>query len=253
VSAISEEKPLLKAGYNVIVCNTGGSMSKNRSYIRNLIEKQVDGLLLVGSIFTQIQEDSSVMDILREVPVVLTNGRLDLPNAYSVMVNDELGIRLAVDHLADKGHRNIVYIKDLHTDSARRKTKGYLSAMRERGLEAHVRTLETTYGMEGGHCAAQELLAEKRAVDGVVCGEDFTALGVVKALSHAGVRIPGDMAVVGYNNSDYARICTPELTTVDNKVDTFSLLSVQLLRTLIEGGVRASMVVEPELVIRQSS
>ena len=248
------EQEFSRAGYNVIVCSTGGKMENNRKYIRNLIERQVDGILLVGSIFSQIQEEQGIMDVLSDVPVVLTNGRLSLPNSHAVMVNDEIGIGLSVGHLAEKGHRDIVYIKDLATDSAVRKKKGYLSAMRQRDLEKYITASDSAYGFDGGRSAAKELLAAGKTFSAVVCGEDLTAVGVIKGLTEAGLRVPEDVAVTGYNNSDYSRICTPELTTVDNKVQTFSLLSAQLLRNLIEGGgVGASMVVEPELVVRQSS
>ncbi len=248
------EQEFSKAGYNVIVCNTGGSMEKNRRYIRSLADKQVDGILFVGSIFNKIQNEPDILDVLRDVPVVLTNGRLELPRAYSVAVNDELGIRLAVDHLAEKGHRNIVYVKDLDTESACRKESGYRSAMRERGLEEYAHVARATYGLHGGRGAVEELLDHGRKFSALLCGEDLTAVGVAKGLMEAGMHIPKDAAVVGYNNSDYSLICTPELTTVDNKVQSFSFLAAQLLQNLIEGEKAcASMIVEPQLVVRQSS
>ena len=250
------EQEFSKAGYNVIVCSTGGKMENNRKYIQNLIGRQVDGILLIGSIFSQLQEDQGIIDALSDIPVVLTNGRINLPNSHAVMVNDEMGIELSVGHLAEKGHRDIVYIMDLATDSAIRKKKGYLFAMQQRSLENHIVSADAVYGIDGGRRAVKELLAAGKTFSAIVCGEDLTAVGVIKELIEAGFRVPEDVAVIGYNNSDYSRICTPELTTIDNKVQTFSLLSAQLLRNLIEGegdGVYASMVVEPELVVRQSS
>lgn len=209
---------------------------------------------MIGSIFSRIQEDRGILDALSSVPVVLTNGRIDLPNSHSVMVNDELGVGLSVSHLANKGHRDIVYIMDLETDSAIRKKKGYQNTMQQQGLERHIASVDAVYGIDGGRRAVQELLSSKKNFSAIVCGEDLTAVGVLKGLAEAGLHVPEDVAVIGYNNSDYSRISTPELTTVDNKVQTFSLLSAQLLRNLIEGGgVSASMVVEPELVVRQSS
>jgi LacI family transcriptional regulator len=88
----------------------------------------------------------------------------------------------------------------------------------------------------------------------VVCGEDFTAVGLIKALIHAGLSVPQDIAVTGYNNSEYSLICSPELTSVDNKGEMSALLSVQLLESLITGGnAFSSMSIQPELVIRQST
>lgn len=254
VTAYIIEQEFSLTGYNVIVCNTSGKMESTWKYIRNLIGGHVDGILLVGSIFSQIQKEQRIIDLLRDVPVVLTNGRLNLPNSHSVIVDDEMGIGLSVAHLAEKGHRDIVYIKDLATESANRKKNGYLSAMQQRDLEKHIAVLDATYGLDGGRRAIKELLASGKQFSSIVCGEDLTAIGVIKGLAEAGLRVPEDIAVTGYNNSESSRISTPELTTVDNKVPTVSQLSARLLCNLIEGGdIGASMVVEPELVVRQSS
>ena len=91
-------------------------------------------------------------------------------------------------------------------------------------------------------------------LDGILCGEDLTAAGVLKALLRAGIRVPEETAVVGYDNSTYARLCEPELTSVDNKPEQVALLCVQLLQSRIEHGEDySSVTLQPELVQRQSS
>ena len=83
----------------------------------------------------------------------------------------------------------------------------------------------------------------------MVCGEDITAAGAVKALLQEGYRIPEDVAVTGYNNSEYARICEPTLTTIDNKPELVAMFSVQLLTSLIEKtDAYSSCTIQPELV-----
>ena len=109
------------------------------------------------------------------------------------------------------------------------------------------------YG-EAQQNAVQQLLAEGIRPDGILCGEDLTAAGVLKALLRAGIRVPEETAVVGYDNSTYARLCEPELTSVDNKPEQVALLCVQLLRSRIEHGEDySSVTLQPELVQRQSS
>lgn len=109
--------------------------------------------------------------------------------------------------------------------------------------------IETERSIEGGMRAVNQLLLDKKEFTGIVCGEDLTAVGAVKALLHAGLRVPEDVAVTGYNNSDYAAICEPELTTVDNKPEMVAMMSVQLLTSLIEKTeAYSSCTIQPELV-----
>lgn len=201
------EREFSKQGYNVIVCNTGGALDETRRYARNLAERHVDGAVLVGSVFNELGQDQEVSAALQNMPVVMVNGRLELSNSYSIMVDDLFGISLAVDHLVGKGHREIVYVRDLDTDSARIKRQGFLQAMRKLGIkDAESRVFATEYGIEGGRSAARELLERRPAPTAVICGEDLTAVGVMKELLQDGIRIPEDIAVIGYNNSDYSRI-----------------------------------------------
>lgn len=254
-TAYTIEREFSRKGYDVTLCNTGGELKETVRYLHSMLEKQVDGLILVGSVFNELGQNPEVKPLLKAVPVVLANGKLNLPNSYSVLVDDVYGVGLSVQHLYQKGHRDIYYFKDMDTASAQAKRDGFLRAMETLGLpgaEKHV--LETTAGIEGGSNAALELLHSGKAFSAIVCGEDLTAVGVLKGLAQAGVRVPQDVSVTGYNNSAYARICTPQLTTIDNKPELVAMLSVQLLSSLIEKtDVYSSGVIQPELVPGESS
>ncbi|MDL2324920.1 LacI family transcriptional regulator [Ruminococcaceae bacterium OttesenSCG-928-A16] len=247
------ERAFSKLNYHVLVCNTGGELEEARRYARLLAERQVDGIVLVGSIFNKLGQDEEVAACLHNIPVVSANGQPGLPNGYSVLVDDVQGIELAVEHLAQKGRQNIVYVKDLDTDSAQLKQQGFYTAMQKRGVKnAKNRVIKAEYGLAGGEEAAAQIVALRP--DAVVCAEDLTAVGVMKGIINAGLKVPEDIAVIGYNNSEYSVICTPELTTVDNKVEMSALFSVQLLESLIEKDESfSSMSIQPELVVRQSS
>ena len=157
--------------------------------------------------------------------------------------------------MIQKGHQELYYLKDMNTVSAQLKCEGFLSEMEKHGIQdAEKRVLETELSIEGGMRAVEKLLAEKREITGIVCGEDMTAAGAVKALLRHGFRVPEDVAVTGYNNSEYARICEPQLTTVDNKPELVAMMSVQLLTSLIEkADAYSSCTIQPELVIGQTS
>ncbi len=254
-TAYTIEREFSRLGYEVTLCNTGGERDEAAKYLRSVLEKHADGIVLVGSVFNRIGRDPRVSPLLCTVPVVLANGSLDLPNSYSVLVDDRHGVALAVEHLLARGHRDIFFIKDLDTDSARAKRDGFVQAMEQAGFpDAAQRVLEIPQSLEGGIQAAGQLLRLHKSCTAVICSEDITAAGVLKGLLRAGVRVPQDIAVVGYNGSEYARICEPQLTTVDNKPELVGLLSVQLLANLIEkNGSCASVTIQPELLLGQTS
>lgn len=253
-TAYTIERAFRRRGYEVILCNTGGDREETLHYLSAVRKKQVDGLVLVGSVFDTICTGAPMTSLLTGLPVVLANGQLPLDNAHSVLVDDRYGAALAVEHLAQQARRELYYIKDRDTDSARAKRDGFLDAMARCGLQARGHVLESGETMEGSLEAVRQLLARGAQPDGIVCGEDLSAVGAVKALLRAGLRVPDQVAVVGYNNSDYARLCEPALTSIDNKPDQVALLCVQLLENCLEtGGSRSTVTLLPELVQRQTS
>ena len=123
-TAYTIEREFGRRGYEVILCNTGGDRAETLRTLQAVAQKQVDGLILVGSIFNTICQGAEMENLLRKMPVVLANGTLALPDAYSVMVDDCRGVEMAVEHLVKTGRRNLYYIKDKATDSAAAKAKG---------------------------------------------------------------------------------------------------------------------------------
>ena len=244
-----------RRGYEVSLCNTGGELEETIKYLRTAREKKTDGIVLVGSVFNTLCKNAEISGLLQNIPVVLANGKLELPNSYSVLVDDRYGVSLAVEHLIQKGHREIYYLRDMDTVSAQLKCEGFIAEMEKCGLKnARQQVLETASSIEGGIKAVEQLIRRKQKFTGIVCGEDITAAGVVKALLHYGIKVPEEVAVTGYNNSEYAKICEPQLTTIDNKPELVAMMSVQLLTSLIEKTeVYSSCTIQPELVEGQTT
>lgn len=248
------EQAMHRMGYNVIVCNTGGFMKENLYYMRMLLNRQVDGLVLIGSVFEELSDNAEGMEYLRRQPVVIANGSLPLDNAFSVLVDDPLGTRLSVQHLVKKGYSDIYYVQDLNTGSADRKAEGFCAAMQAAGLPGEERILRSGYGLDAGAQMAENLLQSDKKISALVFGEDSTALGAMKVLQKAGMRIPQDIAIVGYNNSEYARMSTPEMTSVDNRYQLLGEYSAKLMVDLLEGNDSAvDVTIRPILVERESS
>ena len=155
--AYTIEQEFSRRGYEVILCNTGGGREATLRYLRAVTEKQVDGIVLVGSVFNSIGRDPEGESYLRLVPVVLANGKLDIPNAASVLLDDAGGAALATQHLVAMGRRNLWYVKDLDTASANAKRDGFLKATETLGVRGRV--IETEFSIEGGKQAAKELMS----------------------------------------------------------------------------------------------
>ena len=254
-TAYTIEREFGRRGYEVSLCNTGGEREETVRYLRTVAEKHADGVVLVGSVFNDIGSDPRAAQYLSGVPVVLANGRLGLPNSYSVLVDDRHGAGLAAEHLLRQGRRSLYFLKDIETASADAKSAGFLDALGRAGVDgAQDFVLRTQQSIQGGMNAVRRLVESGRPLDGIVCGDDLTAAGAVKALRRAGLRVPEDVAVTGYNDSEYARICEPALTSVDNKPELVALLCVRLLESLIEKtGPFSSVTIQPELVIRETA
>ncbi len=224
------EQAFRHEGYNVMVCNTGGLTEECALYLKILSEKKVDGIVLVGSVFNNLKDHPELTALIKDVPVVMANGKLDLPNCYSVLVDDRKGIRTAAEYLYGKGHRDLLYICDLDTESGREKKMGFLEALKLHDIpDGEERIFHTLYGLEGGKQAAEAILASGKSFTGLVFGEDITAIGAMKEFKRRGYRIPEDVAITGCNNSMDAKICDPELTTVDNKAEFMGVLCARLL------------------------
>lgn len=246
------EQQLSELGYMVLVCNTGEDKEECRKYLHILAERKVDGIILVGSVFSRLCDDDT-LNLLADIPIVMANGKIDRPNIYSVFVDEAYGMELAVHHMYERGRRKIAYVKDKDTESAERKREGFLREMKKLGYSTSEKDVyHTPYGLEGGAKVAKILM--EKGYDAAVFGEDLTAVGAMNAWIRMGVRIPEDMALSGCNNSEYSYICNPLLTTVNNKGEVLSELTVQLLRDVVSKKKElATLVVLPELVVRETT
>lgn len=249
------EQEFSKQGFNVTVCNTGGSIKECGKYIKILTEKQIDGLILIGSIFNELEHEEEMISPIRNIPVVIANGNINLPGFHSVLVDDLKAMRMAVDHLCDQGRRDLIYLFDLDNCSGREKKKGFLEGLKLHDIpDGEKRVIVCSNSLTGGMQAADSLLASGIAFDGIVCGEDITAMGMMKRLKQRGIQIPKDVAVTGCNNSPDTIICDPELTTVDNKPELLGKMCAELLNDLLEGKeVSTNIAIQPELIVRESS
>jgi LacI family transcriptional regulator len=253
--AYTIEQEFNKLGYNVILCNTGGDIQQKIKYMKVLAEKKVDGLILVGSPFKDKGMDEAIAEISKSLTVVMVNGFLKLDNVYSIICDDGYGIASCVDYLAGKGHKHIVYLQDAETYSGQSKTEGFKSGMAKNQLEFSSHSIKKVEkGLKGGCIAVEQLIASEIDFTAIVAGEDITAVGAIKKLKELNKSIPKDVAIIGFNNSIIAQCCDPELTSVDNKVETMGISAARILYDVLSGvNVPSKTVITPDLVERSST
>jgi LacI family transcriptional regulator len=241
-------------GYNVLLCNTDGSPERQRSHIQSLHARRVDGVILASSFL----KDPTVRWLRQQrVPYVLVNRFSDEDQDPFVGSDDLVGARVATGHLAQLGHRRIGHLAGKPTVSTGLlRRRGYLSAHTEAGLIADPRlVIESGYTEEGGARAAERLLALEDPPTAIFAVTDMTAVGAFGAARRMGLRIPEDLAIVGYNDIPLASRMVPALTTVHVPIHEFGSAAARLLLEQIETGEpsRRRVVFNPELIVRGST
>ncbi|MCR5477278.1 MAG: LacI family transcriptional regulator [Lachnospiraceae bacterium] len=220
------ERELRANDYDCLLCCTGYELENRKSAIDLLISKKVDGIILVGSnfIYDTDEENAYIVEAARTVPVMLLNGALEAPNVYSITSDDYKSMYEAASELIDSGVTNILYYYNSISYSGKRKEKGFRSALKDRGVtvpENHFQYFDGTREDVPG-MAAQLLTLHKKGVtfDGVIAADDTLAMSAVKYARTLGLSIPEEFSVIGYNNSMLSTCSDPELSSIDNKLET---------------------------------
>lgn len=255
----AEDRAILSR-YSVIYCNTDDNLAREDSYIDLLNEKMVDGIILAHSADRGCGAKS--LKTCR-VPVVLIDRDYDIPNILGkVLVDNTKASYTGVNYLLSQGYRKIAYITGaMKTRTAQDRLKGYQKALDERGFEFDQRLVKTgEYKIEWGIRGAQAFLDEKIDFDAVFCGNDLIAIGVVKVLKEAGLKVPGDIGVMGFDDIYMATIVDPQLTTIKQPNYEMGYNAMQLLINAIEGNGSAqtqkapeTVFLDTELIVRQST
>ena len=208
--------------------STGADEANIGSCIRQLEQRRVEGIALIGSMFMAKSTYHTIKTYLPDIPVVIINGYLDLPNVTGIIADEESGVTDCVALLARKGRKNIVYVNDADSPANRNKRKGFLAGIRALGYPQN-KIYEAATSYASGYEITKDILREDPSVDGIIYSVDITATGGLRALLESGRKVPEDISVIGVDNSIYAKISYPQLTSLDNNAESQSKLAVDLL------------------------
>lgn len=249
------ERSCFERGYSLVLCNTEGDEQRMNSNLETLMQKRVDGLLLLCT--ETHQPSQEIMQRYPSIPTVMMdwapfNGDSDL-----IQDNSLLGGDMATQYLINKGFTRIACITGpLDKTPARLRLEGYREAMMRAGLTIREGDeIESDFEFGGGFDAMQALLAMNERPQAVFIGNDAMAVGAYQALYQAGLKIPQDMAIVGYDDIELARYMTPPLTTIHQPKDELGELAIDvLIHRIAEPGLQQQRLqLTPILMVRGSA
>ncbi|MBB1202394.1 transcriptional regulator RbsR [Enterobacteriaceae bacterium 89] len=249
------ERSCFERGYSLVLCNTEGDEQRMNRNLETLMQKRVDGLLLLCT--ETHQPSQEILQRYPSVPTVMMDWAPFDGDSDLIQDNSLLGGDMATQYLIDKGYTRIACIAGpLDKTPARLRLEGYQAAMQRSGLtieDGYIITSDFEFG--GGLTAMQSLLALPQPPQAVFVGNDAMAVGVYQALYQARMQIPRDMAVIGYDDIELAAFMAPPLTTIHQPKDELGELAIDVLihRMAQPGQKQQRVQLTPELVVRGSA
>jgi DNA-binding LacI/PurR family transcriptional regulator len=237
-------------GLRLLFITGGRRRQRELAMLEALLEYRTDGLILVSPHMPGPRLAAAV----GKLPCVVIGKRVRDPAIDCVTSDDALGAALAVEHLVSLGHERIAHVDGGQGAGAAPRRTGYARAMEAAGLGRHVRVIAGEFTEEAGGRGAERLLRGRELPTAVVCANDLVAVGLIDRLEQDGVRIPGDVSVVGYDNTFIAALNHIRLTTIHQPRREMGREAFQLLLERAGGRARrATRVHEPRLVIRSTT
>lgn len=230
------EKNLRSEGYHPILCCTGYELENKKDSMSLLLNQHVDSIILAGSHYIEpdLKDCEYICEAAKQVPIMVLNGVLDFPNVYSTLCNDYQSVQDVTSFLLEQGISDILYLYNSHSYSSSKKRSGFQSAYKKKGLPLPDEYQQFYSGPRDDVSEISNFINELKenglSFRAIIASDDILAIGAVKYAKSNGLAIPDDFSVVGYNNTLLTSCCEPEITSVDNDLET---LCSQLVSTCI--------------------
>ena len=240
-----------KSGYTVLLGNTSESEEKETNYLDFFSRGPVDGIIISAS---RVSNEHIIMLAEEGLPIVVINRILEHPKISYVSTDMEKGGYLATMHLLRLGHSKIAFINGpKHSEVSQRRLEGYKKALKEAGIDYNSDLISFNVPIsESGYKEAIKLLCTGEAPTAIFTYNDVMAFGVIKAAKELGIKIPEELSVVGFDDIFFSSFTDPPLTTIKQFKEELGRMAVELLFKLM-GGERESLLIEPELIIRNTT
>jgi DNA-binding LacI/PurR family transcriptional regulator len=237
-------------GYQLLLGAGGRQARRERAALSTLLEYRVDGIILVSP----RMRAPDIAAAAAETPVVMVGRHVRTVDADFVVIDEAHGTGLVIDHLVGLGHERIAHVDGGTGAGGPQRRAAYLRIMKAHRLGRHARVIPGDFTEEAGVSAAAALLAGRQLPTAVFAANDMVAAGLLGGLDRAGVDVPGDVSIVGYDNILIAHLAHVSLTTVDQPRTEMGRSALELLLDRIENR-RPNVVrtVEPTLVVRSTT
>lgn len=238
-----------RAGYDLLVAPGTRSASREVALVNTLLEHRVAGLALLSPIMAS----SHLRSFVAAWPSVVIGREMSLPGVDVVTTDERHGARTVIKHLTDLGHRHIAHISGGANRSARDRATAYRRTMAEFGLQ--LTEISGTFTAQGGQAGAHKLLALRPVPTALIAGNDLIAVGAMGVFAAAGLRVPDDISVVGYDDSQIASLDLIRLTSMHQPVEEFGPAAVSLLKQRMDGLATGTTTqrIEPTFVTRDTT
>jgi DNA-binding LacI/PurR family transcriptional regulator len=243
-------------GYEILVSSTNYDPKRMSHCIRRMLERKVDGVAVMTF---GIEEPLLDQLAKRKVPLVFIDVGPERPGISVLKVDYHHGIRQGVQHLAALGHRSIAFISGpVRLHSAQSRATAFSQSLHECGITPEQEwIIEGDHTMEGGIAVMGTILAGKVWPTAVMCSNDMTAIGVLHKLYRAGLRVPDDFSVIGFDDIHIAEVTIPPLTTIQMSRFELARAAVTALRAQVEGFAGAAekreISIPTNLIVREST
>jgi LacI family transcriptional regulator len=252
----SFEEIAVAHGYEILVSSSNSDPAILTTCVRRMIERKVEGVAILT-----FGEEEPVLDQLafHDIPIVLAEFRLDDPKASTILLDYTTGIRAAVSHLAELGHSKIAFLAGPHQiHSAVTRENDFRRAMDAAGLPIQKKwVIECDHTLKGGVAGFGRLQALAARPTAILCSNDMTAIGVLRAAYLQGLNVPRDLSVVGLDDIDFAEFTLPPLTTIRLSRSELAHAAFEALRQQAEESTNPKMqrefLVSTNLVLRGST
>ena len=223
-------------GYNIMLCDSGPDLRQEKTVVKLLLGRQVDGILIVPQ---SSRSYESLKPYLDQTPTVFLSENLrDQPQSY-VAVDNSRGTYLGTQYLYELGHRDILYFGQRQSTTHQLRAEGYLKACQELGLAPRYFNSEyTRSSIQGGYQLAKELFQKPLDYTAIFASTDSNALGVLTAADELGIDIPGRLSLIGFDNISAPALSRIDLTTIDQPKKAMAVQAVDMLRDKIEHGTQ---------------
>jgi len=252
----SFEEIAVAHGYEILVSSSNGDPTVLAMCVRRMLERKVEGVAVLS-----FGAEEPVLDQLahRGIPMVLAEFRLDDPKVSTILLDYSTGIGAAVEHLAGLGHKNIAFLAGPHKlHSAITRENDFRAAMKGAGLVIEKKwVIECDHTLKGGVAGFMQLQELKSRATAILCSNDMTAIGVLRAAYMEGLRVPDDLSVIGLDDIDFAEFTLPPLTTIRLSRADLAHAAFEALRLQVEEAgspkLQREFLVSTSLVVRGST